>query len=63
MTKFVPREKLSKKARRELNLKQRILWQINPITRRPPNPRVYDRNKIRREAGRHSFPDFVRVIC
>ena len=62
MTKFVPREKLSKKARKELDLKQRILWQINPITRCPPNPRVYDRNKIRRETGYHSFPDIVRVI-
>ena len=63
MTKFVPRAKLSKKARRELDLKQHTLWQINPVTRRPPNPRAYDRNKIRRTMERHSAPDIVRVIC
>ena len=63
MTKFVPRAKLSKRAKRELDLKQRTLWQINPVTRRPPNPQAYDRNKVRRIVERQSAPDIVRVIC
>jgi hypothetical protein len=48
MKKFVSSEKLSKKARNELNQKQRALWQMNPVTRTTKNPRAYDRAKIRR---------------
>ena len=46
MQKFVPYEKLSKKAKRELDRKKRGTWGgLNPVTRMPPNPRAYDRRK------------------
>ena len=45
MEKFIPYEKLSKKKQRELNASRRTVWTINPVTRRPANPRAYDRKK------------------
>ncbi|MDD6175276.1 MAG: hypothetical protein PUC59_05915 [Firmicutes bacterium] len=50
MQKFIPKEKLSKKAKRELNALQRKTWNgINPVTRKPENPKAYNRKKLRRE--------------
>lgn len=47
--KFVPYEKLSKKKRRELSRKRRRTWSgISPVTRRPDNPKAYNRQKARR---------------
>jgi hypothetical protein len=44
--KFVPFEKLSKKKKRERNADARHGWgALSPITRVPPNPKAYDRNK------------------
>jgi len=45
MEKFVPFEKLSKKKQRELNAGRRNVWEINPVTRKPANPRAYNRKK------------------
>lgn len=54
MTKFIPYEKLSKKKQRELNAAKRGSWGgLNPVTRRPENPKAYNRQKAqqwRREA-------------
>ena len=49
MEKFTPYEKLSKKARRALDARKRGSWGgLNPVTRKPANPRAYDRNKAKR---------------
>ena len=49
MEKFIPYEKLSKKKKRELNAKKRTTWgPLNPVTRRSPDPRAYNRQKARR---------------
>lgn len=46
MEKFVPYEKLSKKKKRELNQKRRSSWcGVNPVTRKPTNPKAYNRQK------------------
>ncbi|MBQ7542104.1 MAG: hypothetical protein IJT44_07425 [Clostridia bacterium] len=45
MNKFIPYEKLSKKKKRELDRRKRAEWKINPVTRRPKNPKAYDRRK------------------
>ena len=47
MEKFIPYEKLSKKKQKELNSKKRNTWNISPVTRKPPNPKAYNRNKIK----------------
>ena len=49
MEKFIPYDKMSKKARREQDARRRGTWGgLNPVTRKPPNPKAYDRNKAKR---------------
>ena len=47
MEKFIPYEKLSKKKQRELNAARRGTWTINPVTRKPANPKAYNRKTAR----------------
>lgn len=48
MADFIAYEKLSKKKKRELDALRRKTWgQISPVTRRPENPKAYDRKKAR----------------
>ena len=48
MRKFIPREKLSKKARRKQDVLNRGTWNgLNPITKVVENKKVYKRKKIR----------------
>lgn len=49
MEKWIPYEKLSKKKQRELDAKRRGSWGgWNPVTRKPPNPKAYQRKKARK---------------
>ena len=48
-------DKLSKKAKRELDAKQRRHWERNPTTRFPPNSKAYNRNKARRTVERSAY--------
>lgn len=44
--KFVPQDKMSKKAQKELNAKKRNTWgNTNPVTKVQPNKKVYDRKR------------------
>ena len=44
--KFVPQDKMSKKAQKELNDKKRGTWgNTNPVTRVQPNKKAYDRKR------------------
>ena len=45
MPKFIPREKLSKKARRALDAEKRAAWGFSPVTRKVENKKYYDRKK------------------
>jgi hypothetical protein len=47
MERFIPYEKLSKKKQRELNTARRGTWTINPVTRKPANPKAYNRKTAR----------------
>lgn len=45
MKPFIPFEKLSKKAQRELNRKKRGTWgDVKPVPRREENPKAYKRH-------------------
>lgn len=58
MEKFIPYEKLSKKAKRELDARRRKDWGgISPVTRKPENPKAYNRAKARKrqDAGGRAF--------
>ena len=45
MQKFIPREKMSKKARRELDSQRRAGWNISPVTRRAESKKAYSRKR------------------
>ena len=59
MEKFIPYEKLSKKRKRELDAMRRSSWGgLNPVTRKPKNPKAYDRRKAqswKKESGSAPF--------
>ena len=49
MEKFIPFEKRSKKKQRELTTQKRGSWGgLNPVTRKPENPKAYNRKKARK---------------
>ena len=61
MKKFIPFAKLSKKEKRKRNARDRRNWgTLNPTTRVPPNPKVYDRNK--EKAKRNSDADSLFFV-
>lgn len=43
MAKFVPKQKMSKKAQRALNAQSRVMWDVNPITRKVESKKIYNR--------------------
>ena len=45
MTRFVPKDKLSKKARKELNRQKRVTWEFSPVTKTVESKKVYSRKK------------------
>ena len=48
MERFVPYEKLSKKEQKKINESRRNTWgAMSPVTRRPENPKAYNRRKAR----------------
>ncbi len=64
MEKYIPFEKLSKKKQRELNVQRRGSWGgLNPVTRRPPNPKAYNRKKAQRRWDPDAEPFHIfRVV-
>ena len=58
MKKFIPRDKLGKKARRLLNSQRRRTWAISPVTRTVESRKVYNRKR-----KSHDFQDeWIRGI-
>ena len=49
MAKFIPKAKMSKKARKELAKQNRVTWEMNPVTRKAENKKAYNRKKNSRE--------------
>ena len=43
--KFISREKLSKKARKELDNQKRAVWAFSPTTRKVESKKLYNRRK------------------
>ena len=49
MTRFIPREKLGKKARRELDARRRQSWSFSPVTRTVESRKKYNRQWIKHD--------------
>ena len=45
MEKFIPREKLSRKARKKLESERRIMWAFPPVTKKVESKKLYSRKK------------------
>ena len=50
MKKFIPKDKLGKKARRELDRRQRVTWGFSPVTRTKESKKIYSRKRKSRDA-------------
>ena len=49
MEKFIPYDKLSKKEKRRRDAQRRGTWgALNPVIRKSPNPKAYNRKKTRK---------------
>ena len=46
MQNFVPKAKLSKKARTEMNKQQRVSWAFSPVSRVKQSKKVYSRKRL-----------------
>ena len=49
MARFVPKEKLSKKARKELNRQRRTMWDFSPVTKTVDSRKLYNRKTNARD--------------
>lgn len=57
MKKFTPYTKLSKRKQKEIDRSKRSTWgAMNPVTRKPPPPKAYNRNKTRK-GSKGEYPD------
>ena len=45
MKPFIPRKKLSRKARKALDREQRVTWSFSPTTRKVESKKLYSRKK------------------
>ena len=45
MAGFVPKEKLGKKARKELDRRRRVTWGFSPVTKAADSRKVYSRKR------------------
>ena len=45
MDKFVPREKLGRKARKQRDSRRRVTWTVSPVTKRVESKKLYSRKK------------------
>ena len=48
MGKFVPKEKMSKKAKKQAAAEKRLTWAFSPVTRRIDSKKTYNRKRISR---------------
>ena len=49
MARFVTKDKLSKKAQKELNRQRRITWDFSPVTKTVDSKKLYNRKRNARD--------------
>ena len=48
MDRFIPKEKMSKKAKKKIAAEQRGIWAFSPVTRKIDSKKLYNRKRISR---------------
>ena len=59
MAKFVPKEKLGKKARKELNRLHRVTWDFSPVTKTVDSRKIYSRKRKAQNRDDYGLGFFV----
>ena len=64
MRKLVPKAKLGKKARKELDRQRRVTWNFSPVTKIVDSKKIYSRKRKtwKRDDGGPGFPVFGSVF-
>ena len=65
MARFVPKDKLSKKAQKELNRQRRTMWDLSPVSRAVESRKLYNRKRNARNRDDYGLGDFFisRLLC
>ena len=58
MDRFIPKEKMSKKAQKKLAAEKRGAWAFSPVTRKVESKKLYNRKKISRARSEDGAGDF-----
>ena len=45
MARFIPKDKLSKKAQKELNRQRRVIWDFSPVTKTVDSKKIYSHKR------------------
>ena len=61
MAAFVPKEKLGKKARKELNRKRRVTWSFSPVTKKIDSKKIYSRRRKALDRDDENGPGFFHA--
>ena len=59
MARFVPKDKLSKKAQKELNRQRRVTWDFSPVTKTIDSEKLYSRKRNARNRDDYGLGDFL----
>ena len=57
MARFVPKDKLSKKAQKELNRQRRVTWDFSPVTKTVDSKKRYNRKRIAQRRDDYGLGD------
>ena len=58
MARFVPKDKLSKKAQKELNRQRRVTWDFSPVTKTVDSKKLYNRKRNARNRDDYGLGAF-----
>ena len=61
MAGFIPKEKLSKKARKELDRQKRVTWDFSPVTKTVESKKIYSRK--RKARNRDDYGSGFLIAC
>ena len=65
MVRLIPKDKMSKKAQKELNRQRRVTWEFSPVTRTVESRKIYSRRRKARnrdDSGLGLFLFWIRVM-
>ena len=59
MARFVPKDKLSKKAQKELNRQRRTMWNFSPVSKAVDSKKLYSRKRVAQNRDDYGLGDLL----